>query len=64
MTVTASEAADYIHEMLEGLHAMADQPANHKLRLILWQAMGEARRIRDDEEKPLPSISSTVLPFG
>ena len=64
MTVTASEAAEYIHEMLEGLHAMADQPANHKLRLILWQAMAEAKRIRDDEGKPLASISQVAQPFG
>jgi hypothetical protein len=64
MTVTASEAAEYIHEMLGGLYTMADQPVNYKLRLILWQAMAEAKRVRDNEEKPPASISQVVQPFG
>ena len=62
MTVKPAEAADYIHEMLEGLHAMAIHPANQKLRLTLGQAMLEARRVM--ENAPPPHFSRTAQSPG
>jgi hypothetical protein len=64
MNVTAKEAADYIREMLEGLHAMAIHPVNHKLRLTLGQALMEARNAMDDQRLSRTAHSPSEFDIG
>jgi hypothetical protein len=42
---SAIETAEYIHDMLAGLHTLAFHPRNKTLRVLLWLTKAEAERI-------------------